>query len=178
MALDRVPPPNPYDHLPQVPGFTLTSGDVADGRPLADTFIRAGANTSPELTWSGAPEGTLSYVVTCFDPDAPTASGFWHWLVLDLPADVTTLARGAGQGDASLPGGRHLRGDYGSASYEGAEPPPGDYPHHYYFVVHAVDVAHLDVDSESRAAIVGFNLAFHTLGRAMLVPTYAAPAGE
>lgn len=177
MALDRVPPPSPYDHLPSAAAFTLNSPDIADGGPLDQTFVRAGGNSSPALHWEGAPEGTASYVVTCFDPDAPTGSGFWHWLVVDLPPDVTGLDRGAGQGDLSLPAGRHLRGDFGSPKYEGAQPPPGDYPHRYFFVVHALDVDHLDVDSDARAAIVGFNLAFHTLGRAMLVPTYATPAG-
>lgn len=177
MALDRVPPPNPYDHLPDVPGFTLTSPDIDDGAPLAETFIRDGGNTSPALSWQGAPAGTQSYVVTCFDPDAPTASGFWHWLVVDLPAGVTELARGAGQGDPTLPGGRHISGDFGTADYQGAQPPPGDYPHRYFFVVHALDVAHLDVDGGTRPAVVGFHLAFHSLGRAMLVPTYATPAG-
>jgi Raf kinase inhibitor-like YbhB/YbcL family protein len=176
MSLHRTPPPNPYDHLPAVGRFTVTSPDVRDGQPLGAEFVRSGQNQSPELAWSGAPEGTASYVVTCFDPDAPTASGFWHWLVVDLPAGIDRLPRGAGAGDASLPGGRHIAGDYGSLDYQGAEPPPGDYPHRYFFVVHAVDVPHLDVDAGYRAAVVGFHLAFHTLARAMVVPTYAVPA--
>ena len=176
MSLERTRAVNPYDYLPAVPGFSLTSSDVVDGEQvgLRHVYTAAGGeNVSPQLSWSGAPEGTQSYVVTCFDPDAPTPSGFWHWVVVDLPASVTSLDTGAGSSDATLPGGFHVRSDFGSADYGGSAPPQGDYPHRYFFVVHAVDVATLGVDASASPAVVSFNLAFHTLGRAIIAPTYA-----
>lgn len=173
MSLERPVAPNPYDYLPAVPSFTVTSTDVRDGEQLALRHTYAEGNVSPQLSWEGAPDGTQSYVVTCYDPDAPTASGFWHWVVVDLPASVTALDTGAGAGDDSLPGGFHVAGDFGTPSYGGAAPPEGDHPHRYMFVVHAVDVPTLGIDAAVRPAIVGFNLAFHTLARAMIAPTFA-----
>ena len=166
--------PDPYDLLPAVPAFSVTSSDVTDGAPLDDAHVYSGGNTSPQLSWSGAPEGTKSYVVTCFDPDAPIVSGFWHWVVCDIPADVTSLDTGAGAlGDAKLPEGAfHVRNDFGTRDFGGAAPPEGDQVHRYYFVVHAVGEEKLGVDGDVSPAVVGFNLAFKTLGRAILVGTY------
>ncbi len=177
MTLERKIAPNPYDYLPPVPSFEVTSTDVADGEPMAFTHAFngmgvSGENRSPQLSWSGFPEHTSGFVVTCFDPDAPTASGFWHWVVVDLPATVTELAGGAGADDASLPGGFHVATDFGVGGYGGAAPPQGDHPHRYLFVVHAVDVEALGVDAGTRPAVVGFNLAFHTLARGCIGPTY------
>ncbi len=171
MSLERPVSPNPYDLLPAVPSFTVTSTDVQDGQPLEDDQVAAKGNTSPQLSWSGAPEGTKSFVVTCFDPDAPTPSGFWHWVLVDLPAHVTSLDTGAASG--SLPGKAfHCRNDGGEKGFMGAAPPPGDQVHRYFFVVHAVKEESLGVDSDASPAVVSFNLAFKTLGRAILHGTY------
>jgi Raf kinase inhibitor-like YbhB/YbcL family protein len=171
MSLERPVAPNPYDYLPQVPSFTVTSSDVTDGQPLKHDQVAAHGNTSPQLSWEGAPEGTKSYVVTCFDPDAPTPSGFWHWCLVDLPADVTSLDTGAASGD--LPGKAfHVRNDGGEAGFMGAAPPQGDHPHRYFFVVHAVGEESLGVDADASNAVVSFNLAFKTLGRAIIHGTY------
>ena len=171
MSLDRPVAPNPYDLLPQVPGFTVTSTDVTDGAPLKDDQVADKGDTSPQLSWSGAPEGTQSYVVTCFDPDAPTPSGFWHWVLVDVPADVTELATGAAAGE--LPAGAfHVRNDGGAHGFTGAAPPQGDQPHRYFFVVHAVGEPTLGVDADASPAVVSFTLAFKTLGRAIIRGTY------
>ena len=171
MSIERPIAPNPYDFLPPVPSFTVTSDDVTDGHPLKDDQVAAAGNASPQLSWSGAPEGTKSFVVTCFDPDAPTPSGFWHWDLVDIPADVTSLATGAASGD--LPAGAfHVRNDGGEAGFMGAAPPQGDHPHRYFFVVHAVQEETLGVDADASNAVVSFNLAFKTLGRAILHGTY------
>ncbi len=173
MSLDRPVSPDPYELLPSVSSFTLISADVQDGEPLEDAHVASGGDRSPQLSWSGAPEGTKSYTVTCFDPDAPTPSGFWHWVLVDLPADVTSLETGAGAEGADLPGGSFMcRNDAGTKAFAGAAPPPGDQMHRYYFVVHAVGEETLGVDSDASPAVVSFNLAFNTLGRAILQGTY------
>ncbi|MFC5289344.1 YbhB/YbcL family Raf kinase inhibitor-like protein [Actinokineospora guangxiensis] len=176
MSLDRPVAPDPYSLLPEVATFSVTSTDVADGELKALRHVHGsagGENVSPQLSWSGAPEGTRSYVVTCFDPDAPIPGGFWHWIAVNLPADTTELAAGAGASDDTLPGGAfHVRNDMSSRDYAGAAPPQGDQDHRYYFVVHAVDVDKLDVDTDASAAVVSFNLAFHTLARAIVTPVY------
>ena len=171
MNLDRPVAPDPYDLLPQVPSFTLTSDDVTDGRPLKDDQVARKGDSSPQLSWSGAPEGTRSYTITCFDPDAPNPSGFWHWVLVDVPADVTSLDAGAAAGD--LPGAAfHCRNDAGTLGFAGAAPPEGDQVHRYYFVVHAVTEETLGVDADASPAVVSFNLAFKTAGRAILHGTY------
>jgi Raf kinase inhibitor-like YbhB/YbcL family protein len=173
-SLERPLAPDPYSLLPTVESFTVTSTDVADGQPMDDGRTFAGDNVSPQLAWSGFPAETQSFVVSCFDPDAPIVSGFWHWVVANVPATVTELPTGAGAADgAGLPAGAvQMRNDFGPLGYGGAAPPAGDRPHRYYFVVHAVDVDALDVNEGTSPAVVGFNLAFHTLARAIMVPTY------
>jgi Raf kinase inhibitor-like YbhB/YbcL family protein len=172
-------PPLPYDFMPPVPSFELTSRDVADAQPLGNGQLLegmglSGDNLSPHLAWSGFPPETRSFAVTLFDPDAPTGSGFWHWVLFNIPADVTELPTGAGSGDmAGLPEGAvHARSDFGSRYFGGAAPPPGDPPHRYVIAVHALDVPTLDADADASPAFVGFNLRFHTLARAVLVPVF------
>jgi Raf kinase inhibitor-like YbhB/YbcL family protein len=178
MSLSRPEAQDPYEKLPRVGSFKVTSSDVTHGRPMLGKFAYTGAaddaqNISPQLSWSDFPQATKSFVVTCFDPDAPTPSGFWHWVLVDLPVSTTELATGAGRAEARLPGKAfHVRNDYGSKDYGGAFPPEGDRPHRYYFVVHAVDVETLGVDADVSPAVVSFNLAFHTLARALIVPTF------
>jgi Raf kinase inhibitor-like YbhB/YbcL family protein len=176
---DRPTPPDPYDFLPKVPSFSVTSSDCTDGETLPMPHVSGvmgagGEDRSPQLSWSGFPEGTKSFAVTVYDPDAPTASGFWHWAVANLPAGTTELASGAGDKDApSLPAGAvQLRNDGGFAGYVGAAPPSGHGPHRYFVVVHAVDTETLDVDADTTPAVLGFNLFFHTLARATMVLTY------
>lgn len=170
---------SPYDSLPAVPSLQVTSTDVKDGERLpqpqvSGLFGAGGQDVSPQLSWSGAPEGTRSFVVTCYDPDAPTASGFWHWAVVNIPADVTELPTGAGDEEGSgLPAGAfQLRNDGGLARYVGAAPPPGHGPHRYYFMVHAVDVESLEVGPDATPAFLGFNLFGHTLARGGITPVY------
>lgn len=174
MSLERPVTPDPYPLLPAAAAFSVVSADVTDGQPLKDDQVAEFGDTSPHLAWSGAPEGTKSYVVTCFDPDAPTPSGFWHWVAVDIPADVTELAAGAGDSDDSLPGAAfHVANDGGGLGYTGAAPPAGDQVHRYFYVVHAVGAETLGVDGSVSPAVVSFNLAFKTLGRAILHGTYA-----
>ncbi len=171
MKLDRPVHPDPYDLLPKVASFTLTSIDVKDGQPLKDDQVARLGNTSPELSWVHAPEGTKSFVITCFDPDAPTPSGFWHWCLVDIPANVKSLDTGGAEGP--LPGKSfHVRNDGGDKGFMGAAPPQGDQVHRYYFVVHAVSESSLGVDDGASPAVVSFNLAFKTLGRAIIHGTY------
>lgn len=171
--------PNPYEFLTPVPSFTLTSNDVGDDIPLSTPQVSGimgagGSDTSPHLAWRGFPTNTASFAVTCYDPAAPTPSGFWHWAICDLPAATTELPTGAGDPDgAALPeGALTLPNDAGIRQYLGAAPPEGNGAHHYYFVVHAVDVAQLGISKEATPAFLGFTLSGHTLARAMLVPFY------
>lgn len=172
-------PELPYVYLPSVPSFEVTSSDIADGERLSSPQVSGmmgagGEDVSPQLAWSGFPAETKSFAVTCFDPDAPTGSGFWHWAVANIPASVTELPSGAGAvGGVQLPQGAiALRNDAGMAGYVGAAPPEGHGPHRYAFAVHAVDVEQLEVGADSAPAILGFNLFSHTLARGLIVATY------
>lgn len=171
--LERPIAPDPYEKLHPVPSFIVTSDDITDGAPLDLEFVSDGAggkNVSPQLSWSGEPDGTKGFVVTCYDPDAPTPSGFWHWVLLGLGSDVHSLQRDVNANP--IPGTFHVRNDAGMPAYMGAAPPPGDHVHRYMYVVHAIDVEKLDVDETATPAAVSFNLAFHTLGRARITGTF------
>jgi Raf kinase inhibitor-like YbhB/YbcL family protein len=170
---------DPYADLPQRPWFTLTSEDITDSEqmpvPQRSGLLGAGGeDVSPQLSWSGFPDGTRSFVVSCYDPDAPTASGFWHWAVVDIPVDVTSLPSGAGDdsGQALPRGAFALTNDSSLSRYIGAAPPPGHGRHNYHVVVHAVDVVSLGLNRNATPAFLGFNLFFHTLGRARIVAWY------
>ncbi len=152
--------PDPYASLPKLPTFTLTSQSVTDGQPLANAQVSGimgagGEDVSPQLSWSGFPDETRSFAVTVYDPDAPTASGFWHWAVANLPADVTELPAGAGDG-SNLPGDAlTLVNDAGQRRYIGAAPPAGHGAHRYYIAVHAVDTEKLDLPEDASPAFLG-----------------------
>lgn len=174
-------PPLTFAFFPDVATFEVTSDDVADGETMANAQVAdfmgySGENLSPQLSWRGFPSDTKGFAITVHDPDAPTGSGFWHWLVLNIPPDVNELATGAGsEGSDNLPGGvLQLRNDAGTRGYVGAAPPPGDLAHRYVTTVHALDVEHLDVAADSSAAIAGFNLRFHTIARAQIVPVFGS----
>lgn len=171
--------PLPYDFLPPVPSFTVVSNDMEDGgrldnRQLFNGMGVSGENISPHLRWEGFPPETEGFAVTCFDPDAPTGSGFWHWLLFDVPGDVTELAAGAGSGDGtSLPAGAiHGRGDFGTRDYGGAAPPEGHGEHRYVFAVHALATRPLGANPDGPAAPVGFQITSATLARGLLVARY------
>ncbi len=170
---------DPYAALPHVPVFKVTSADVSEGEELGTAQVSGvmgagGGDISPQLSWSGFPAPTKSFAVTVYDPDAPTASGFWHWAVLDIPVTTTELATGAGDdAGAGLPRGAiQLRNDGGARRFIGAAPPEGHIRHRYFVVIHAVDVERLDVPEDATPALLGFNLFTHTLGRAQVVPWY------
>jgi Raf kinase inhibitor-like YbhB/YbcL family protein len=159
--------------------FSVTSPDIKPGATIADeqvanVFGCTGKNLSPALSWSGAPKGAKSFAVSIYDPDAPTGSGFWHWVVFNIPADTTSLPKGAGdpKGGGMPAGAIQSRTDFGTPGYGGPCPPKGDKPHHYHITVFAVDVDKLDADANATAAVVGFNLHFHTLGKATLTGLY------
>ncbi|GHE67685.1 YbhB/YbcL family Raf kinase inhibitor-like protein [Streptomyces griseoaurantiacus] len=172
-----MPANDPFARLPEVASFTVTSENVTDGAPWRPAQLSSGLpggeDRSPQLSWSGAPEGTKSYAVTVYDPDAPTGSGFWHWAVTDIPATVTELLEGAGdEKGAQLPEGAYqLPNDARLPHYIGAAPPAGHGPHRYFVVVHALDIPATGVPAEATPALLGFTMAGHTLGRAVLTAT-------
>ncbi|MGW2780073.1 YbhB/YbcL family Raf kinase inhibitor-like protein [Streptomyces populi] len=175
---------DPFARLPEAASFTVTSTTVTDGAALPpEQFsgifgVPGGKDTSPQLSWSGAPEGTRSYAVTVYDPDAPTGSGFWHWAVADIPATVTGLPEGAGDDTGSgLPAGAfQLPNDARAARFVGAAPPAGHGSHRYFIVVHALDVESIGVAADATPAVLGFTMAGHVLGRAVLTATAETPA--
>jgi Raf kinase inhibitor-like YbhB/YbcL family protein len=157
-------------------GFRLTSTDVTNGtfKPsqIFNGFGCTGANVSPNLTWRGAPQGTRSFVVTLYDPDAPTGSGFWHWLVINLPASATSLPTGASRSAALPAGALETRTDFGAPGYGGPCPPAGDKPHRYVFTVYALKVDALDLDAQASGAMVGFMVHSNAIGSATFTARY------
>ncbi len=160
--------------------MTLTSTEISEGATIPTEQVECkGPSISPSLKWSGAPSGTKSFAITMYDPDAPTGSGFWHWVVFDIPPTVTSLPKNAGNVKKRLmpKGAIQARNDTGGFGYSGPCPPPGDPPHHYTITVFAVDLAKLPkLDRHATPAFIGFNLHFHTLAKATLMGTYGLPA--
>ncbi len=162
--------------------MNLTSTSFKDGDYLGRDHVLStaygfgcdGANKSPQLGWSDAPQGTKSFALTCFDPDAPTGSGFWHWVVVNIAPDVRELPLDAGDpASGKLPrGALQVRTDFGKPGYGGPCPPQGDHPHRYLFTVFAVSMDTLPVTADTAAAVVGFYLNFNTLAKASLMGLY------
>ena len=159
--------------------FKLTSPSIKPGSTLSDAqvfngFGCTGKNVSPALKWSGAPAGTKSYALTVYDPDAPTGSGWWHWVVYNIPASATELPEGAGTADGKgLPAGSAQgKTDFGAPGFGGACPPKGDKPHRYIFTVYALKTDKLDIPPDGTAALVGFMIHANQLGKATFSAKY------
>jgi hypothetical protein len=162
--------------------MNVSSSSFKDGDYLGPEHVLSadygfgcgGRNRSPHLRWDDVPSGTRSFAVTCFDPDAPTGSGFWHWVVVNIPATVSELPLDAGNpASGKLPrGALQVRTDFGKPGYGGPCPPEGDHPHRYLFTVHAVKLDALPVGADTSAAVVGFHLNFNTLAKATLIGLY------
>lgn len=158
-------------------GLTLTSPDIKGQLSINEVFNGfgcTGKNISPKLSWKDAPEETKSFALTVYDPDAPTGSGWWHWLVFNIPKEVTGLARGAGDVSKNLmpKGAVQNVTDYGFAGFGGACPPKADKAHQYIFTIHALDVEKLDIDGKQSAAIAGYYINAHTISKASLISYY------
>jgi Raf kinase inhibitor-like YbhB/YbcL family protein len=178
-----MPTTDPLARFGEVPLFSLTSSVMTHGGPLAAAQYgegAGGADASPDLAWSGYPAETKSFALTVYDPDAPTGSGFWHWAIFNIPAHVDSLPTGAGVADSVLlpAGAITLPNEARALTFIGAGPPPGTGTHRYQFMVHALDVADLGVDPDATPAVLGFNLHFHTLARAVLEATGVAGGAE
>ncbi len=150
------------------PGQQLVAAQVYNG------FGCTGKNISPDLRWKGAPAGTKSFAVTVYDPDAPTGSGWWHWLIFNIPAKTNRLVENAGNPKAHLApaGSIQSRTDFGAPGFGGACPPKGDPPHHYRFTVYALDTEKLPLDINAPGAMVGFYINSHKLAEASIIMTY------
>lgn len=171
----------PYDSIAVVPSFTITSDDVEHEKEMGMAQVSGimgagGQDVSPQLAWADFPEETRSFAITVYDPDAPTASGFWHWAIANVPVSTTSLPTDAGNetGTGLPPDAWQLKNDAGLNRYLGAAPPAGHGPHTYYIAVHALDVASLDIDKDATPAFLAFNMSGHTIARAVIAPWWAA----
>jgi Raf kinase inhibitor-like YbhB/YbcL family protein len=159
--------------------FKLSSPEIKANSSIPKSFEFngfgcSGSNKSPALKWSGAPKDTKSFAVTVYDPDAPSGSGWWHWMVINIPANVKELASGAGDvNSTTLPDGAvQNRIDYGVAAWGGTCPPKGDKPHHYIFSVYALKTDKLEVPADATAALTGFMIKANSLGKASFIARY------
>jgi hypothetical protein len=160
--------------------FKVTSPDIKDGRSLSieqvfNGFGCTGKNVSPALNWAGAPKGTKSFAITVYDPDAPTGSGWWHWVVFNIPANVRALPKNAGNPAVGLApkDSVQVRTDFGKPGFGGACPPVGHGVHRYQFTVYALDVSKLDLDNNATPALVGFMINAHKLAEARIEAVYS-----
>lgn len=160
-------------------GFTLTSPEIKANATIPKRFEYngfgcSGENRSPALKWSGAPKGTKSFAVSVYDPDAPTGSGWWHWYVVNIPADVTQLPADAGAaGGAKLPkGAMQVKSDYGTAAWGGVCPPAGDKPHRYVFTVYALKTGRIDLPADATPALAGFMVNADAIAKASFTAKY------
>lgn len=153
---------------------TLKEHGAIGNEHVYDGFGCSGHNLSPELRWEQAPKGTKGFAVTVYDPDAPTGSGWWHWVIFNIPSSVTSLPMGAGKSNdsSSLQGSVQSMTDFGQQGYGGPCPPQGDKPHRYIFTVYALKVDQLPLKKEASGAMVGFYLNQNALGKASLTAMY------
>lgn len=153
---------------------TIKSGDFLSEEQVFNGFGCSGKNQSPALKWTESPKETKSFAVTVYDPDAPTGSGWWHWVVYNIPANVTEIVKGAGDptGKRLPPGAIQGRTDFGTHAFGGACPPQGDKPHRYIFTVHALKIEKIDVQPDSSAAMIGFMIHANSLGKASFTAMY------
>ena len=163
--------------------FRLTSPDISEGGTIKAEQLNKGSgctggNISPALRWSGAPPGTKSFAITLFDPDAFSSSGWWHWIIIDIPANVTELPKNAGDPKRHLApkGSLQTKTDFGTPGYGGPCPPTGDDEHRYVFKIYALKVDKLPVKPESGA--IPLHLHFHSLAQATLSGVYSRPGGK
>ncbi len=157
--------------------FGVKSPDLNSKGRIALTHVYngmgcSGQNLSPALQWSNAPAGTKSFAVTMYDPDAPTGSGWWHWIIYNIPATTTSLADGAGNGRNAPSGSVEGPTDFGTKGYGGPCPPVGDKPHHYHITVFALKTDKLDMPGNATSAFVGFNLNANKLATARITGLY------
>lgn len=156
-------------------GLTLSSGDMTGQMTKAnefDGFGCSGKNVSPALRWSGAPTGTKSFALTMYDPDAPTGSGWWHWIAFNIPKTTTSLPAGAGSGGTMPKGSVQAQNDYGAVGFGGACPPVGDKPHMYITTVYALDIDKLPIGADVNAPVAGYMINAHTLQKSTIVTYY------
>ena len=174
MSLERTTAPHPTEILPAAPAeLQVTSEDFSDGEALPQSAGYGQGNVSPQLSWSGAPEGTKSYLLVCHDPDAPVVGGFDHWAILGIPADVTSLASGAGEyGQQHGSGALTLANDFGTKDWGGCAPPEGDVPHRYVFTVWALDTDNTGLDANSSVAKAQVTTLGNILARGSITGTY------
>ncbi len=164
--------------LPAMAEMTLRSDDIAEGQGLkGDQILNGfgceGGNMAPSLFWEGAPDGTKSFVVTAYDPDAPSGSGWWHWSLFNIPVGVSGLAEGVGDTESPLPAGAiAARNDFSQNAYGGACPPEGGAPHHYVFTVYAMPLDALGLDETASSALVGYYANTSSLARASITAVY------
>lgn len=156
--------------------FRMQSPDIANGEPIKaeqywNNFGCSGDNARPALSWDGAPEGTKSYAVTVYDNDAPTGSGFWHWVIYNIPADTTSIAA-----DTIPEGAVEGNTDVGQPGYLGPCPPVGR-KHTYTYTVHALDTDTLEAPEGATAPLTGFFINQHSIGQAR-IDVSAGPRSE